>query len=73
MVTTTGSKKIFEFDRLTTPIRVQSRNFCFEIIFDKGFKFGKNMKHVIFEFNGVEPNVFGVMVDKDNIICRTIN
>lgn len=68
-----GGEKRFKFCVFSTTIRIQRNNFGVKVIFNKVFKGGKNCRDIRLVFKGVKPNIFSVMIDKNEIIEKTIN
>ena len=63
---------IFEDHIFASIIRVESDNFFRKIIFHNGLVSFENFLNFKFFFEGVEPNVFCEVINKNNIIFETI-
>lgn len=61
--------KLFVF---ATIIREETENGALEVFFDQGTKTLKNRGRVRFAFEGIEPDIFSVMIDKNKIVLVVI-
>ncbi len=63
-----GGKKRTHSDVLTAIVRVKSFDSATKEIFYETFEIFESLENVRFVFKGIEPNVFGEVIDKNNII-----
>ena len=62
-----GGKKIFHGSVLTSIVGVDCDYMCFKIIFNSSFEFGKNGKDIRFMTHRIKPDIFGKMINKDDL------
>ena len=68
---TMSGKVFFESSVFTSIIGVEGYNFSVKVIFDYCFKFGKDGDDIGFAVHRVKPNVFGEVVNKNNVKTKT--
>ena len=65
-----GSNKIGQSDKFSTIICIKCVNFKGEMVFNNDLKLYKNILHLRFLFKWVKPNVFGEVINKDDIVLK---
>lgn len=60
-------KILFKSNKFTAIIQVKTFDFGLKFVFNKVFKLREDAAHTGFSFHGIKPNVFGKMINQNQI------